>query len=74
MSISGERNRAAVTAIPLKDILKDKGPGVYLAAVERADLKEGESGEVATNWILVSDLGLRGSECPQEARPKGITI
>lgn len=58
MAIKGERNRAVSTAIPLKDILKDKGPGVYLAAVERADVKEGEDTQIATNWILVSNLGL----------------
>ncbi len=58
MAISGERNRPVVTAIPLKDMLRDNGPGVYLAAVERADLREDESGQVATNWVLVSNLGL----------------
>ncbi len=58
MAIKGERNRAVTTAIPLKDILKDKGPGVYLAAVERADVKEGGDTQIATNWILVSNLGL----------------
>ena len=58
MTIAGERNRAVSTAIPLKDILKDKGPGVYLAVVERADVKEGEDTQSATNWILVSNLGL----------------
>ncbi|HXP02873.1 MAG TPA: alpha-2-macroglobulin [Stellaceae bacterium] len=58
MTIQGDRNRAVSTAIPLKDILKDKGPGVYLAVVERADVKEGDDTQPATNWILVSNLGL----------------
>ena len=58
MSVTGPRNRAVSTAIPLKDILKDKGVGVYLAAVTRADLKEGDRNRPATNWILVSNLGL----------------
>jgi len=58
MAISGPRNRAVSTAIPLKDILKDKGPGVYLAVVERADVKEGEDTQPASNWVLVSNLGL----------------
>src|SRR5205085_5516753 len=39
MTVSGERNRAVVTAIPLGQILREKGPGVYLAIVDRADLK-----------------------------------
>ncbi len=58
MAISGERNRPVVTAIPLAPILQDKGPGVYLAVVDRADLKAGEERSPAANWILVSNLGL----------------
>ena len=58
MTITGPRNRPVVTAIPLNDILRDKKPGVYLAVVERADTKEGESATPATNWVLVSNLGL----------------
>jgi alpha-2-macroglobulin len=58
MTIAGDRNRAVSTAIPLKDVLKNNGPGVYLAVVERADVKAGEDTEPATNWILVSNLGL----------------
>jgi alpha-2-macroglobulin len=58
MTIAGERNRPVLTAIPLKDILKDKGPGVYLAVVGRAGSKDDDDAAVATNWVLVSDLGL----------------
>ncbi|HEY1798399.1 MAG TPA: alpha-2-macroglobulin [Stellaceae bacterium] len=58
MTIAGERNRAVVTAIPLKDILKDKGPGVYLAAVGRVGKKDDDDTVAATNWVLVSNLGL----------------
>lgn len=58
MTISGERNRPVVTAIPLKQMLRDKGPGVYLTAVERADAKPGDRNSPATNWVLVSNLGL----------------
>src|SRR4051812_27465116 len=58
MTISGERDRPVVTAIPLKDMLRDKGPGVYLAVVERADGREGQPQQPAANWVLVSNLGL----------------
>ncbi|HVH77742.1 MAG TPA: MG2 domain-containing protein, partial [Stellaceae bacterium] len=58
MDIKGERNRAVSTAIPLKDILRDKGPGVYLAVVGHGDSKKDDDSEPATNWILVSNLGL----------------
>ena len=58
MAISSERNRPVATAIPLKDMLREKGPGVYLVVAERADLRQDEFAELATNWVLVSDLGL----------------
>src|SRR6516164_8154161 len=58
MATSGERNRAVTTAIPLKDMLREKGPGIYLAVAERSDLRQDEYAEPATNWVLVSDLGL----------------
>src|SRR5271166_5959458 len=58
MAIAGERNRAVATAIPLKDMLREKGPGIYLAVAERTDLRDDESSEPATNWVLVSNLGL----------------
>ena len=58
MAIAGERNRPVSTAIPLKDALKDKGPGVYLVVAERTDVKDGEDTQPATNWVLVSNLGL----------------
>lgn len=58
MAINGPRNRPVVTAIPLNEILRDKKPGVYLAVVERADVKDGDSATPATNWVLVSNLGL----------------
>src|SRR3984893_6366081 len=35
MAIAGERNRPVTTAIPLKDMLHEKGPGIYLAVAER---------------------------------------
>ena len=59
MAITGERNRPVATAIPLKDMLHEKGPGIYLAVAERTDLMHGRICRApATNWVLVSDLGL----------------
>src|SRR5256885_1280226 len=58
MTITGPRNRPVVTAIPLNEMLRDKAPGVYLAVVERADAKEGDSRTPATNWVLASNLGV----------------
>src|SRR5216684_4968763 len=58
MTITAERNRPVSTAIPLAPLLRDKGPGVYLAVVERGDAKPGNANQPATNWVLVSNLGL----------------
>ncbi|HEX3524704.1 MAG TPA: hypothetical protein VHT52_21775, partial [Stellaceae bacterium] len=58
MAIAGERNRPVTTAIPLKDMLHEKGPGIYLAVAERTDLMQDQYAEPATNWVLVSNLGL----------------
>src|SRR6516164_5837390 len=58
MAISGERNHPVTTAIPLTELLREKGPGVYLAVAERSDLRQDEYAEPATNWVLVSNLGL----------------
>src|SRR5438105_4707966 len=58
MAVAGERNRPVTTAVPLKDMLHEKGPGIYLAVAERTDLMQDQYAEPATNWVLVSDLGL----------------
>ena len=58
MAIVGERNRPVATAIPLKEMIHEKGPGVYLVVAERTDLPQDQDAEPATNWVLVSDLGL----------------
>jgi uncharacterized protein YfaS (alpha-2-macroglobulin family) len=58
MAVMGERNRPIATAIPLTDMLHEKGPGIYLVVAERIDLAQDQYAEPATNWVLVSDLGL----------------
>src|SRR5262249_47961252 len=58
MAIAGGRNRPVATAIPLKDMLRGKEPAVYLVVAERTDLMQDQYAEPATNWVLVSDLGL----------------
>jgi uncharacterized protein YfaS (alpha-2-macroglobulin family) len=68
MTIAGKRNSPVTTAIPLKDMLRDNGPGVYLAVVERPDLRpdDSDSDHPATNWVLVSDLGLTAYSAADE--------
>src|SRR4029077_3512136 len=78
MAIPGERNRTVPTALPLKDMLHEKGPGIYLAVAERTDLMQDQYAEPATNWVLVSDIGFAalqgtaggGGGCPLARRRK----
>src|ERR1700730_15891149 len=58
MADTRERNRPVTTDIPLKYVLHEKGPGIYLAVAERTDLMQDQYAEPATNWVLVSDVGL----------------
>jgi uncharacterized protein YfaS (alpha-2-macroglobulin family) len=58
MAIASERNRPVATAIPLKDVLHEKGAGIYLVVADRSDLMPDEFAPPATNWVLVSNLGL----------------
>jgi alpha-2-macroglobulin len=58
MAIASERNRPVATAIPLKEMIHEKEPGIYLVVAERTDLMQDQYAEPATNWVLVSDLGL----------------
>ncbi|MFZ1860148.1 MAG: tetratricopeptide repeat protein, partial [Candidatus Competibacter sp.] len=55
---NGERNQETTTAIPVSDILRDPQPGIYIAAA--APTKEDPNGdqERATQWLVVSDIGL----------------
>ncbi|WP_192499240.1 hypothetical protein [Skermanella pratensis] len=62
MAIGERRNQAVVTPFPVEAVIGASGgalkPGVYLAVAGNAD-REGESWEAkATQWFVVSDLGL----------------
>ncbi len=72
MAITGERNRPVATAIPLKDILHERGAGIYLVVADRSDLVPDEFAAPATNWVLVSNLGgdRDPSLCPQQRRAR----
>ena len=46
------------TAFPLDQAVKDLGPGVYAMTAEAKDVVSNEYGQQATQWFIVSDLGL----------------
>jgi hypothetical protein len=55
---SGERNQDVTTAVPIGEILRDPQPGIYIVAAEPATADPDGYDNRATQWLVVSDLGL----------------
>jgi len=55
---SGERNQEVTTAIPIDQILHDPQPGIYIAAAEPTKEDPDSYEDRATQWLVVSDIGL----------------
>lgn len=58
MAMAGGRNRTAVTPFPIDAVLGTLPPGVYVAVAENAALPVVAWDLRATQWFVVSDLGL----------------
>lgn len=58
MAIGGERNKTTQIAFPLDAVVGDLAPGVYVAVAEDAALSFQAWDKRATQWFVVSDLGL----------------
>jgi uncharacterized protein YfaS (alpha-2-macroglobulin family) len=55
----GAPNANSVTSIPVADVLPNIQPGAYVVTASVANLpKPSDSGELATQWFIVTDLGL----------------
>jgi uncharacterized protein YfaS (alpha-2-macroglobulin family) len=54
--VARQSNREVSTQLPLGDILTDLGPGLY--ALEARSVAAGNDAAPATQWLLVSDLGV----------------
>lgn len=55
--IASELNRNVTTAVPIGEAIPQMQPGIY-AMTARAALDPNEWGNLATQWFIVSDLGL----------------
>ena len=55
--IQSELNETITTAVPIGEALPDMKPGVY-AITAKAELDPDEWGALATQWFVVSDVGL----------------
>ncbi|WP_165772041.1 alpha-2-macroglobulin family protein [Niveispirillum lacus] len=58
MAIAGERNKTTQIAFPIDAVVGDLAPGVYVAVAEDAALSFQAWDKRATQWFVVSDLGL----------------
>ncbi|HYH20472.1 MAG TPA: alpha-2-macroglobulin [Azospirillum sp.] len=58
MAVEAVRNAPVVTAFPIDAVLGKLEPGVYIAVAGAGELKPGGWDSKATQWFLVSDLGL----------------
>ena len=58
MDVALEKNQRVTTAFPVGDILEHTQPGIYAAIAEPAETETQEWGLKATQWLVISDLGL----------------
>ncbi len=55
---AGERNRPRQALVPIGEIVKERKPGLYLMVADPVEGQRSEYAEKATQWVLVSDLGI----------------
>ena len=58
LAVEPKLNIEVTTAFPLDQAVKDLGPGVYAMTAEPKDVVSNDYGQQATQWFIVSDLGL----------------
>ena len=58
LEVANRLNEEVTTAIPVSEAVPELAPGVYLVVASAADAKGSEYSAPATQWFIVSDLGL----------------
>src|SRR5690606_27073309 len=58
MDVAQKLNEEVTTALPVTDAVGALKPGVYVAIAKPAQKSREEYGAEATQWFIVSDLGL----------------
>ncbi len=51
-------NRELTTAVAVGELIRELAPGAYVMTARPSEAKEGDSATLATQWFVVSDLGL----------------
>ncbi|BBK35418.1 alpha-2-macroglobulin [Allostella sp. ATCC 35155] len=55
---AGERNRPRSALVPIAEMVRERKPGLYLMVATPVEQQRSEYAEMATQWVLVSDLGI----------------
>jgi uncharacterized protein YfaS (alpha-2-macroglobulin family) len=58
MDLVSKPNEDVTTAFPVDEALGQIKPGLYVMTAQPADMAMGEDSQLATQWFVVSDLGL----------------
>ena len=58
LKVESPLNAEVTTAFPVDEAIGTLSPGVYVMSAEAAGAKSDDFGDVATQWFIVSDLGL----------------
>ena len=58
LAVESKLNAEVTTAFPLDQAFKDLSPGVYAMTAEPKEAVSNDYGQQATQWFVVSDLGL----------------
>ena len=58
MAVASRLNEDVTTAFPIAEAIPRLQPGVYVLAAYASAKKESDNGRSATQWFVVSDLGL----------------
>ena len=58
LKVESPLNAEVTTAFPVDEAIGTLSPGVYVMSAEAAGAKSDDFGDLATQWFIVSDLGL----------------
>lgn len=58
VAVDAPKNRLSRTGVPLKDVIDTSQPGIHVVVAQNAEDKLSRWEDRATQWVLVSDLGI----------------
>ena len=78
MAVDNVKNDSVVTLIPIHDLIKGQKPGAYVIVAQDAARKpandEDNSGELAMQWVVDSDMALTSFTSANAATGSGLSV